>query len=254
MKMGLPRSSIWKEFAVGPGVGAVVGHEDRDVADDLHVLRGGVRSDGAPLFEELILHVLVRLHLLRVVAARLVHGGRRATGDVVFPRVPRRAAVRVLQRHEERVVVEPVRVLGAELQERFLLGVGGVVGEAHVRMPQDALLELDHLAEEHAIVGERPRVGQLLRLQRVFGDQRLQVDQQRVAGEGAEALIRRIAVAGGPERQHLPQPDAGFGEEVHELAGIFAQVADAESAGQGGRVQQYAAGACQHGVSWGNRE
>ena len=43
-------------------------------------------------------------------------------------------------------------------------------------------------------------------------DQRIEADEQRIARERGETLVRGIAVAGGTERQHLPEALAGRGE------------------------------------------
>ena len=79
------------------------------------------------------------------------------------------------------------------------------------------------------------------RSEQALVDQTVEADEQRIAGERGEALIRRVAVAGGPERQHLPELLAGRGEEVEELDRARPQIADAEAAGQRGRVEQHAA-------------
>ena len=46
---------------------------------------------------------------------------------------------------------------------------------------------------------------------------RIEADEQRIAGKRGKALVRRIAVAGRAERQHLPQALTGRGERVDEL-------------------------------------
>ena len=72
-------------------------------------------------------------------------------------------------------------------------------------------------------------------------DQIVEADEQRVAREGREALIRRVAVAGGAERQHLPEALAGRGQRIDEVESAGAEVADAEAARQGRRVEEHAA-------------
>ena len=72
-------------------------------------------------------------------------------------------------------------------------------------------------------------------------DQPVGADEQRIAGKRREALIRRVAVARRSERQHLPQPLPAGGEEVDELEGGGAEVADPEAARQRRGVQQDAA-------------
>ena len=54
--------------------------------------------------------------------------------------------------------------------------------------------------------------------------------------------VETIAVAGGSERHDLPELLIAGHEEVDKAISAAAQVADAEPAGQGCGVQQYAAG------------
>ena len=72
-------------------------------------------------------------------------------------------------------------------------------------------------------------------------DQPFEADQQRIAGKRGEALVRRVAVAGRSERQHLPEPLAGGGEQIDELEGARPEIADAEAARQRGRMEEHAA-------------
>ena len=65
--------------------------------------------------------------------------------------------------------------------------------------------------------------------------------EQRVAGERRKALVRRIAVAGRPERQHLPHSLAGGSEQIDELERARAEIADAEAARQRRRMEEDAA-------------
>ncbi len=71
-------------------------------------------------------------------------------------------------------------------------------------------------------------------------DDPVRTDQQWVAREGRKALIGGVAVAGGPQRQHLPQALAGAVQKVDEAKGCVAQVADAVAAGKRGGMQQNA--------------
>ena len=71
--------------------------------------------------------------------------------------------------------------------------------------------------------GEGARVaGVRLREQSVL-DQLFEADQQRIARKRGEALIRRVAVAGRAERQHLPQSLARGREQIDERERARAQ-------------------------------
>ncbi len=52
-------------------------------------------------------------------------------------------------------------------------------------------------------------------------------NEQRIAGEGRERGVRRVAVAGGPKRENLPEALLGSGQEIGEGIRSGAEVADA---------------------------
>jgi hypothetical protein len=89
---------------VAPDVNAVVRHVERHVADEPHAALARVFLQLVPLPEEVVLDGLVDAH---AVAVRLL----------AAPLRPARAAVRVLERHEVGVRVEPVLRLAAEALE-----------------------------------------------------------------------------------------------------------------------------------------
>ena len=68
--------------------------------------------------------------------------------------------------------------------------------------------------------------------------QRVEGNQERVAGKGGKGLIRRIGKAGRPQGQHLPQGLPGLRQELNKAHGLRAEVADAMAAGKRGGVQQ----------------
>src|SRR5262249_7455775 len=98
----------------------------------------------------------------------------------------------------------------------------------------------DHRAVVHALRGER-RVLQVLRAEQAFVAQALEADQQRVAREGREALVRRIAVARRPQWEHLPQTLVRALQEVEEPLRRRAQLTDPVRARERGGMQQDAA-------------
>jgi hypothetical protein len=72
-------------------------------------------------------------------------------------------------------------------------------------------------------------------------DQLIEADEEGIARKRREALVWGITVAGGPERQHLPEALAGSGEQIDELERANAQISDAEASWQGRRVEEHAA-------------
>jgi len=92
---------------------------------------------------------------------------------------------------------------------------------------EQRVLELDGRAVLDALVGERRMRSYVFIRQQPVRDESLGADEQGVSGEGREALIGRVAVARGAEREHLPEVLARVGEEVDEVVAFGPEVADA---------------------------
>jgi len=150
--------------------------------------------------------------------------------------------VLLLERHEEREVVEPLGMLrpeGLELGARL----GRRLGLEALRRTREAVeLEADDRSVVDALVVER-HAGEVARVQPTGALEPLERDQVGVAGEGGEALVRAVAVAGGAERHHLPGALPRLGQEVDPALGVRAELTDAEGAGERGRVEQDAGAA-----------
>ena len=58
-------------------------------------------------------------------------------------------------------------------------------------------------------------------------DERIDVDEQRVARKRRRRLVRRMAVTDRAERKDLPDVLARLSEEVDEAISFFAEIADA---------------------------
>src|SRR4029453_19515414 len=80
--------------------------------------------------------------------------------------------------------------------------------------------------------------GHVLLRQQSLLDEEVEADQERVARESGEALVGRVAVARGAERQHLPQPLLRPRHEVEQPHGLVAELADAVGAGQRRRMEE----------------
>ena len=136
-----------------PHVRAVLGYEDRDVADDLDTQFVGALLQRAPLISEEPLHILVIGRPLADLAAVVGQCARLAHADIARPVVPASAAEIALQRHEEAVVGQPGSVLlleGAEPGALLRRGCGVEVLEA---APEQRLLVRDHRAEVYLCAG-----------------------------------------------------------------------------------------------------
>src|SRR5580704_7364570 len=64
-----------------------------------------------------------------------------------------------------------------------------------------------------------------------LGEQ-LWADEQRIARERGEALIRRIAFSDGAERKHLPDPLPSLSQPFREAVSLRAEVADSKRPGK----------------------
>ena len=133
-----------------------------------------------------------------------------AVDERAVPAAPGRPAVRALQRHEEREVVEPRRVALHERLEglaprgRRLLLEGGAGPREEGRLP------LDDRPEVHLALREVRPLLQVRRGEEALVAEAIERDEEGVAGEGREALVRRVAVAGGAEGQDLPEALPGL--------------------------------------------
>ena len=59
-----------------------------------------------------------------------------------------------------------------------------------------------------------------------IGDELLQVNQGRIAGECRQGIVGRMAISGGAERQDLPDALPGFAEKVDKAESLLAQITD----------------------------
>jgi hypothetical protein len=227
-----------EEPGVRPDVRAVAGHEDRDVAHERDVALPAPVAEALPLPEE---EELAELAGPDGVPALLAPAGQRLGAparDVLVPLRPFRPALRLLDRHVQGVIVEPRGVLRAErIEGRAVRGRSAFL-EAAERAVEQGKLEGGHRVVVHGIRRHRRRVRDVRGLQPSVLDERVEADEQRVAREGGEALVGRVAVTGGAEGQHLPEALARASQEVHEAMGLGPQLADPVAPRQGRRVQQ----------------
>src|SRR5262249_55116874 len=144
-------------------------------------------------------------HGLRQALAPVRQCLRRASGDVRLPGVPRRALVCLFECHEEGKVVKPCGMPGSKRCK----GVGkltmGAQRDALCRPGEEIVLEGYHRAKRNLLRRETWDIAHLRWREQPVGDQRVGADQQRIPGKGREALVGRVAIPGGTEREYLPQ-------------------------------------------------
>ena len=156
-----------------------------------------------------------------------------------FPFAPGGAAVRILKRHEQRVVRQPESVFLAELAI-----IGRRVGQQAGRcFMQDRVAQFIQPAVVHAVRCAAPvdRLVLLRQQQAVFGQQ-VKIDKIRIARKGGKRLVRAVAIAGGADWQDLPIPLTGPVQKIDKIARSLAHCANAIGGGQAGQVHQDTAG------------
>jgi hypothetical protein len=147
------------------------------------------------------------------------------------------SGVTLFQRHEEREVIQPGRVPRRDPPHP------AVCLESRKSAAQQGVLVADHRTEIDARRREIGQIVQISRRQQPVAHQPVGADQQRIARERRERLVRRVAIPRRPERQHLPQPLPRRAQKPQERPRLVPQFADAVAPRQRGRVQQNPAGA-----------
>src|SRR5579862_8366901 len=134
--------------------------------------------------------------------------------------------------HEEREIVQPLPAVVAKGIEGAAVGSGSVRKERLGGFVEESLLKFNYAAERHLLVWETRRIHQVLRRQKAILTKSRQIDEQGISGECRKALVRRIAVSGWTQRQHLPDLLSGAGQKIDELASRFSEITDPMRAGQ----------------------
>ena len=140
------------------------------------------------------------------------------------------------------IVVEPVRFLATKI------GVAGAALDASAREKAGAgALEAGDFkgadSTEVDKIGGKGGRRDLLRRQVAADDQRFQADEEGIPGKGRKGTIRRVAVAGRSEGEDLPNLLVASLEKIDEFFGNRTEIADPVRPGQGGRMEEDAAGA-----------
>ena len=194
-----------EQLRVQPHVAGILGHVDGHVAHDLHAVHAGVIVQPLPLVEEQVLAEDVVVDLVRQLLFVLRHGLGLAQADVlVRPVHPGDLAELRLDGAEQGVAAHP-GVVGLEGRDLLAQVVeGGLEGLAQQRV---ALGLHGHVI--HPVGGFQGLVA--APGQYALGLQHVEVDHQRVAREGAGALVGGFRVAGGarwaaPARWSCPRP------------------------------------------------
>src|SRR3984957_902167 len=109
-----------------PNIGAVVRNIDRNVAHDADAVTTAAISYLFPLAKEFELGKAVIRQLGRQFPPPFLENSRIPSTDSRIPMNPRLEIVNFLAGHEERIVLQPLRVLLAKIVEGAAVGVSAV--------------------------------------------------------------------------------------------------------------------------------
>ena len=112
---------------MAPDIGAVVGHIEGQIAQDLHPQAAGQRQQPQPLDLQLPLHQGLLQQGVLLVPVERCQGPALAPGQGFGPLPPRFLALKAAQDHEAAMVREPEGLLGRPLRKGPLLG-GALLG------------------------------------------------------------------------------------------------------------------------------
>src|SRR4051794_40842711 len=106
---------------------------------------------------------------------------------------------------------------------------------------QKVSLEWHHRAEVDAVFRKERQIGKQMARKPSVIRQTVEADQVRVSRKRRESLVRRLCVARGVQRQHLPDAHPGATKVVGEAITFGTKVADAVRSGKRRRVKQNSA-------------
>ena len=102
------------------------------------------------------------------------------------------------------------------------------------------MLEGYHGPKRDLLRRETRDIAHLRRREQPVGDQQVGADQQRIPSKGREALVGRVTLCRGTEREYLPQALLCSHQKIDEAISLIAQIANAVAGRQRGRMQQNA--------------
>ena len=205
-----------EELGAGPHLGGVGRDVDGQIPQDRDIPVVGIGLEGAPLPEKVVLKEDLKVDLIGQVSAAAVQRVGLSAPDYIRPLIQRLAEM-VMERAEEGVVREPVR-LG--LQESGAGRSVAVAGPSPAEKGQAGGVEpcVVHVVRIGAASG-----GELLPGKQPQRRKVLQIQKPRVSGKGGGRHIGGIAAPRGNKGKNLPHVLMGVGEKVDETPGFPTQ-------------------------------
>ena len=192
---------------MGPDVAAVLGHEDRDVPDEADAAGRGESLEFLPLREEEPLAEAVGSASAPARRSRAASRRRfRTSGQPGIPVGPGSPRVVLLQRHEQGEVVEPGFLVGAP-GVKFALAGGWSARSWNTVQARSSIVVFQAMTGPKSTrsAGKSGRRRRSSARQPAVAHQAVEADQQGVARKRRQGLVGRVAEAGRPQGQDLPQ-------------------------------------------------
>ena len=216
---------------VRPHVGAVLRGIDGQVADEGNAPLARQAFEASPLRKEQVLHALPEPDRVRELPGRPGERGRLPPPQGLRPAAPGGPVKAPLERHEQRVALQPVRLAFTKARQ-----LGGPAGA----QPPHGLLQHGEPVPVQQAVGDPggvvpPRQRPVfLRQEQPVAAKVVQVDEIGVPGERGEGLVGGIAKAGGADGEHLPAGLPRLHEKIQEVPRRASHRAHPPRGGQGG--------------------
>src|SRR5579872_785705 len=189
---------------MSPHIGAVLGDVDRNVTHDVDAVTTTAISHLPPLPKEFELGEPVKLQLRGQFLLPMLQGRGVPLPYSRIPMDPGSVVVDFLACHEECIVLQPFLVFLAKDIKGTTVRLRSVRKESPRSLAKEFLFEGDHSIVGHMLGRKIRSTSQVRGRQKTFLTKSYQIYEQRISGKCREALIRRIAVSGGVQRQNLP--------------------------------------------------
>ena len=193
-----------EKFRARPDFGALVGDEDRRIADDLDAACVGICAQFFPLPEKTPLGKLPEGDACSVLGASLPQGLRITMGQRRRPVGPVDALVYFSERHEEGIVFQPAGMVKTEVCIAHPADIAGSLRKACCRFLQPRHPPRHYSTKLHTRIAEAGIGQQVAFVKPPVLLQFNQVNQQQVTGKCRTAHVGRVARANATQRQDLP--------------------------------------------------
>ena len=203
-----------EELRLRPDVCRVERDVYRHIADNADPVFLRVAAQSTPLAVEKILHIGEKAYVLAQLVRVFLHGVNAMQADILRPLIPCAAGKMLLERHVQRKIGKPARIIAAERFKPRILprksAPGSHAQKRHAVFPQRIVIDA------FGVAAPIDRLDLVLRQQPVVNEH-VEVYKISVAGKARKALIRRIAAPGRADGQDLPPRLSGRGKKIHKL-------------------------------------